>query len=120
MTKATLVIYLAPEFDDGILVTTDDDYQNRYTRVLSESYDWRPNRETKVGERLTKSQIVSQWERKIIPDEWVVVNVETFEPSEYSMEFTDVVIAHCERQPLSPEEVEEQSYVVEVKRPALV
>ena len=111
---------MAPEDDDGILVTSEDEPMGRWTRVLSETYDWSPNRGVKIGKRLNRYENVSQWERKIIPDVWVVVSVETFEPSEYSQEFTDVVIAHCERQPLSPEEVEKRSYITEVKRPAMV
>lgn len=120
MTKGTLIIYLSPEDEDGMLVTSKEDPTGRYTRVLLESYSWDPNKKVKVGDRLKKYENIGQWQRKVIPDEWVVANVEAFEPSEYSLEFSEIVLAHCDRQPLSPQEVEERSYVVEVKRPALV
>lgn len=120
MTKGTLIFYLSPEDEDGLLITSEDDPNGRYTRVLRESYSWDPNWKPKVGERLKKFENVGQWERKVIPDVWVAVSFETFEPPEYSQEFKSIVIAHCERRPLTPEEVEEQSYIVPVKRPAMV
>ncbi|MGD1850941.1 MAG: hypothetical protein ACFCBU_10150 [Cyanophyceae cyanobacterium] len=103
-----------------MLITSEHDPRGRYTRILLESYYWSDSRTVDVGERLTKHEKVGDWQCKVIPDEWVVVEVERFDPSERSREFTDVVLAYCERQPLSPQEVEERSYVVEVKRPALV
>lgn len=118
--KGTLVIYLCAEDEEWIVTPSGDDTLDSSTRVIHESYDWSPDRTVELGERLTKHEQVGEWECKVIPDEWVVVEVERFDPSEYSREFSDVVLAYCERQPLSPEEVERQSYVVEVKRPALV
>ncbi|MGD1851032.1 MAG: hypothetical protein ACFCBU_10615 [Cyanophyceae cyanobacterium] len=119
-TKGTFIIYLSLENEDGLLIKSDDEPAGRYTRVLLESYSWDPDKKVKVGDRLKKYENVGQWQRKVIPDEWVVASVEAVEPSEYSLEFSKIVLAHCERQLLSPKEVEERSYVVEVKRPAFV
>lgn len=118
--KGALIIYLCAEGQEWILVPSGDETQDSYTRVIHESYSWKPGSTASVGDRLTKHEIVSHDERRVIPDQWVVVEVQDFEPSEYASEFNQIVLAYCERQPLSPEEVERQSYVVEVKRPALV
>jgi len=120
MTKGTLIIYLSPEDEDGMLITSKEDPTGRYTRVLLESYSWDPNKKVKVGDRLKKYENVGQWQRKVIPDEWVVTNVEGFEPSEYPLEFSKIVLAYCERQPLSPQEIEDETYTVEVRQPAMV
>ena len=118
--KGALIIYLCAEGQEWILVPSNDETQDSYTRVIHESYSWKPGSTASVGDRLTKHEIVSHDERRVIPDQWVVVEVQDFEPSEYASEFNQIVLAYCERQPLSPQEVEELSYVVEVKRPALV
>lgn len=120
MNKGTLIIYLCAEDEEWVLIPSEDETQGKYTRVIHESYSWDPSNTSHVGERLTKHEIVSKWERKVIPDQWVVTELQEFEPSEYASEFNQIVLAYCERQPLSPEEVEERSYIIEVKHPALV
>jgi hypothetical protein len=112
--NGTLVIYMCAEDQRWILAPSDDDTQDSYTRVIQESYSWDASKTARVGERLTKHEIVGIGERRVIPSEWVVVEVETYEPSHDQNGFGRVTIAYCQRQPLSDEETEQQSYVTRV------
>ena len=120
MTKGTLIIYLCAEGEEWIILPPEnDDILGRATRVIKESYSWDPDDTTEVGERLTNHATVGDNQCQVIPSEWVVTSVESAEASSLS-EFDEIVLAYCERQPLSPEELEEQSYVTDIKQPALV
>ena len=117
MTNGILVIYLCAEGERWILAPSGDDTQDSYTRVIQESYSWDASKTARIGERLTKHEIVGIGERRVIPSEWVVVEVETYEPSHDQNRFGGVTIAYCQRQPLSDAETEQQSYVTEVLPP---
>jgi len=118
--NGTLVIYMCAEDQDWILVPSGDETQDSYTRIIHESYSWDASKTATVGERLTKHEIVGARERRVIPSEWVVTEVEAYEPSDDRPGFGGVTIAYCERQPLTTDETEQRSYITEVQVPALV
>jgi hypothetical protein len=118
--NGTLVIYMCAADQDWILLPSGDDTQDSYTRVIQESYSWSPGEAVRLGERLTKHEIVSSTERRVIPAEWVVTEIEHYDTATETAAFGRVAIAYCERQPLSEAEVEQQSYTVDVQAPALV
>jgi hypothetical protein len=117
--NGTLIIYLCAEDQDWLLVPSGDGTQDSYTRVIQESYSWNPGETVCVGERLTKHEIVGALERRVIPSEWVVTDVEGYESSDEMAGFGAVIVAYCERQPLTAEETEQQSYVTEVQVPVM-
>ncbi len=53
--------------------------------------------------------------RRTIPTDWVVSEVESYEPSADMPGFREVVIAYCERKPLSLQEFKELIYDNNVK-----
>lgn len=119
-TNGTLVIYMCAEDQDWVLIPSGDDTQDSYTRIIHESYSWDANKTARIGERLTKHEIVGARERRVIPSEWIVTEVEAYEPSSDRTGFGGVTIAYCQRQPLSDEETKQQSYTTAVQVPALV
>ncbi|MGD1904211.1 MAG: hypothetical protein ACFB9N_18450 [Geitlerinemataceae cyanobacterium] len=120
MTDGILIVYLCAEDQEWILVPSGDGTQDSYTRVIQESYSWDASQTASVGERLTKHEIVGARERRVIPSEWIVTEVESYNPLGDRQGFGTVVLAYCERQPLTAEESEEQSYVTDVQVPAFV
>ncbi len=110
--KETLVIYMAKSGEGRIRLSGGMLTQDRETRILRDSYDYRPvhKRKVEIGERLMCSASVPDSTlrtTRTIPTDWVVTEVETYEPSVDIPEFREVVIAYCERQPLSLEEFKE-------------
>jgi hypothetical protein len=71
-----------------------------------------------VGDRLSEHQIVGAIERKVIPSEFVVDRIERY-GTEAGNEFGGIQVAFCKRLPLTEAEVEAQSYVTDVKVPAV-
>ena len=121
MTRAaTLIIYMLEQSEgEWIRISAPtSEYQDRLTRVVKESYSWSPKAAVSVGDRLSEHQIVGAVERKVIPNEFVVERIENY-GTEVGNEFSGIKIAYCKRQPLSHEEVENQSYIASVKVPAV-
>lgn len=107
--KETLVIYMAKSGEGRIRLSGGMLTQDRETRILRDSYDYRPvhQRKVEVGERLMCSARVpgsTLRTSRTIPTDWVVTEVETYQPSIDVPGFREVVIAYCDRQPLSLEE----------------
>lgn len=107
--KETMIIYMAKSGEDKITLSGGMLTQDRNTRILRDSYDYRPihKRKVEVGERLMCSAVVAGQTlqtRRTIPTDWVVSEVETYEATVDIPEFREVVIAYCERKPLSLEE----------------
>jgi hypothetical protein len=121
MSKAaTLIIYML-EQSEGEWIRIPSpiaDYQDRLTRVVKESYSWSPQVSVAVGDRLSEHQIVGAIERKVIPSEFVVDRIERY-GTEEGNEFGGIQVAFCKRLPLTEAEVEAQSYVTDVKVPAV-
>jgi hypothetical protein len=118
--KETLVLYLIQEDDKWVEISSDEPViGTQLMPLLQMSYDYRPllKRQVKLGERLTYhvKQEKSPWNAyKVVPSEWVVTKVTQYEPSDLAElpEFRGVAIAYCERQPLSPEQIEAMSYEI--------
>jgi hypothetical protein len=118
--KETLVIYMAKSGEGRIRLSGGMLTQDRETRILRDSYDYRPvhKRKVEIGERVMCSASVSGSTlrtTRTIPTDWVVTEVETYEPSADIPEFREVVIAYCERQPLTLEEFKDAIYDNNVK-----
>jgi len=110
--KETLIIYMTKDEGVGIPLSGGMLTQGRDTRILRDSYDYRPihKRKVEIGERLTCSTTVSACHCRILPTDWVVTSVETYEPTQDIPAFREVTIAYCERQPLTLEEFKEWVY----------
>ncbi|WP_052128535.1 hypothetical protein [Neosynechococcus sphagnicola] len=110
--KETLIIYMTKDEGVGIPLSGGMLTQGSDTRILQDSYDYRPvhKRTVKIGERLTCSSVVSSLQRRILPTDWVVTSVESYEPTQDVPGFREVTIAYCERQPLTLEEFKEWVY----------
>ena len=118
--KETLVIYMSQSGGDRIRLPGGIFTQDRNTRILRDAYDYRPihQRQVKIGERLMCSATIPGGgveTRRIIPTDWVVTEVETYEASIDSPGFREVVIAYCDRKPLSLEEFKAATYDNNVK-----
>lgn len=115
--RETLIIYMTK--DEGKSVTIDGDLltAGRCTRILQDSYDFRPvhKRQVKIGERLTVSATIGgQLASRTIPTDWVVTSAESYEPKGDIPGFREIVIAYCEQVPLSLEEFRKAIYDSEV------
>lgn len=104
--KETLIIYMARSGEGRITLSGGMLTQDRNTRILRDSYDYRPvhKRKVNVGERLMCSAVVpgqTLQTRRTIPTDWVVSEVERYEPSADIPGFREIIIAYCDRQPLS-------------------
>lgn len=118
--KKTLVIYMAAEGEKWVHLAGGMLTNGRLTRILQDSYDYRPvhQRKVEIGTRLTCSAEVpgtTLRTSRTFPTDWVVVNVETYEPTIDVPGFREVAIAYCERQPLSLEEFKAAIYDNNVK-----
>ncbi|MBE9125450.1 MULTISPECIES: hypothetical protein [unclassified Coleofasciculus] len=118
--KETLVIYMAKSGEGRIRLSGGLLTQDRETRILRDAYDYRPvhQRQVKIGERLMCSATVGGGglqTRRILPTDWVVTEVETYEPSADIPGFREVIIAYCERKPLSLAEFKAAIYDNNVK-----
>ncbi len=118
--KETLVIYMTKSGAGRIRLSGGMLTQDRDSRILRDAYDYRPvhQRKVKIGERLMCSAIVpggGLQTRRIIPTDWVVTEVENYQPSTEIPGFREVVIAYCDRQPLSLEEFRAAIYDNNVK-----
>jgi len=114
--KETLIIYMTKEGEKSITLSGGMLTQSHSTRILQDSYDYRPveKRMVRIGERLTCGA-VSGHDRIILPTDWVVTEVESYEPIEDIPCFREVTIAYCERQPLSLEDFKDFVYDVTPK-----
>ena len=110
----TLTLYMLKDGEEWARISSDEPViGTQLTRLLQMSQDSRPilKRLVSNGERLTyhvKKQ-GSPWKAySIVPSDWVVTKVVQYEPFSLGElpEFRGVTIAYCERQPLSPEEIE--------------
>jgi hypothetical protein len=111
--RETLVIYMTRTEGESVTVSGDLLTNGRITRILQESYDFRPihKRRVEIGERLTVSaSIPGKFAARAIPTDWVVTSTETYEPTENIPGFREVVIAYCEQIPLSLEEFRKAVY----------
>jgi len=117
---AMLVIYMLEQSEgEWIRIPAPiAQYQDRLTRVVKESYSWSSQVAVSVGDRLAEHQIVGAVERQVIPNEFVVERIERY-GSEVGNEFSGILIAFCKRKPLTEAEMEAQTYVTEVKVPAM-
>lgn len=118
--KETLIIYMTRSGGDRITLSGGMLTQDRNTRILRDSYDYRPihKRKVEVGERLMCSAIVpgqTLQTRRTIPTDWVVTEVESYEPSANIPGFREIILAYCDRQPLSLEEFQDSIYDNNVK-----
>lgn len=118
--KETLIIYMTKSGEDRITLSGGMLTQDRNTRILRDSYDYRPvhKRRVDVGERLRCSAVVPGQtlpSRRTIPTDWVVSEVESYEPTIDIPGFREIVIAYCERKPLSLEEFRDSIYDNNVK-----
>lgn len=107
--KETLVIYMTKSGEDKITLSGGMLTQDRNTRILRDSYDYRPvhKRKVEVGERLMCSAVIpfqTLQTRRTIPTDWVVSEVESYAPTIDIPGFREIVIAYCEHKPLSLEE----------------
>jgi hypothetical protein len=111
--RETLIVYMTKHEGqsitiDGNLLTT-----GRCTRILQDSYDFRPvhKRQVKIGERLTVSATVGGGlKARTIPTDWVVTEAETYEPKSDIPGFREIIIAYCEQIPLSLDEFRKAIY----------
>ncbi|HAG83750.1 MAG TPA: hypothetical protein DCL61_22025 [Cyanobacteria bacterium UBA12227] len=118
--KETLVLYLIQEGNKWVKISSDEPVVGtQLIPLLQMSHDSRPilKRKVTLGERLTYhvKQEGSPWNSyNVVPSEWVVVKVTHYEPSDLAElpDFRGITIAYCERQPLSPEEIERMSYEI--------
>jgi len=117
---ATLIIYMLEQQEGEWLriAAPSPELQDRLTRVVKESYSWSSRGGVAVGDRLSEHQIVGAVERKVVPNEFVVERIECY-GTEAGNEFAGIQVAYCSRQPLTEAEVEDESYVTEVKVPAV-
>jgi hypothetical protein len=118
--KETLIIYMTKSEEGRITLSGGMLTQCRNTRILRDSYDYRPvhKRKVEVGERLMCSAVVPGQvlqTRRAIPTDWVVTEVEAYEPTVDIPGFREVVIAYCERKPLTLEEFKDSIYDNNVK-----
>jgi hypothetical protein len=118
--KETLVIYMTKSGQGRITLSGGILTQDRNSRILRDSYDYRPihKRQVQVGERLMCSAVVPDQTlqtRRTIPTDWVVSEVESYEPSGDMPGFREIVIAYCEKKPLSLDEFKELIYDNNVK-----
>lgn len=106
--KETLVIYMASEGQGYLHLSGGMLTSGRYTNILRESYDYRPlgKRKVKIGDRLYCGMEVpgTLKRHRSLPTDWVVTQVENYEPTVDVPGFREVVIAYCDRQPLTLEE----------------
>jgi hypothetical protein len=106
--KETLVIYMASEGQGYLHLSGGMLTSGRYTNILRESYDYRPlgKRKVKIGDRLYCGMEVpgSLKRHRSLPTDWVVTKVENYEPTVDVPGFREVVLAYCDRQPLTLDE----------------
>ncbi len=111
--RETLVIYMTKTDGESVTVSGDLLTNGRITRILQESYDFRPihKRQVEIGERLTVSASVpGKLAARTIPTDWVVTSTETYEPTDNIPGFKEIVVAYCEQIPLSLEEFRKAVY----------
>jgi hypothetical protein len=109
----SLVIYMTLHEGESVTVSGDLLTNGRITRILQDSYDFRPihKRRVEIGERLQVSaSIPGKLAARTIPTDWVVTSTETYEPTGDIPGFREVVIAYCEQIPLSLEEFRKAIY----------
>ncbi|MFL9458897.1 hypothetical protein AB0758_48945 [Tolypothrix bouteillei VB521301_2] len=111
--RETLVIYMTKTEGESVSISGDLLTNGRITRILQESYDFRPihKRRVEIGERLRVSaSIPGKLAARTIPTDWVVTSTETYEPKDNIPGFREVVVAYCEQIPLSLEEFRKAVY----------
>ncbi|MBW4507801.1 MAG: hypothetical protein KME64_14990 [Scytonematopsis contorta HA4267-MV1] len=111
--RETLVIYMTKDEGESINLGGDLLINERCTRILQDSYDFRPvhKRQVKIGERLRVSaSIAGRVAARTIPTDWVVTETETYEPKQDIPGFREIVVAYCEKVALSLEEFRNAIY----------
>ena len=86
------------------------------TRLIRASYDWQPvekrQYEQEIGRRLySTSSGANLHSSRAIPTDWIVSHIERYEPDLQNMPlFREVIIAYCEKQPMTLEEYKSLVY----------
>lgn len=111
--RETLIVYMTKHEEQSITIDGSLLVMGRCTRILQDSYDFRPvhKRQVKIGERLTVSaNIGGGLKTRTIPTDWVVTEAETYEPKNEIPGFREIIIAYCEQVPLSLDEFRKAIY----------
>jgi hypothetical protein len=113
----TLTIYMAKSGEKWVQISSDDNVVgNQLTRVLSVSHSYQAlsDRQVAIGKRLTYTKETGHNSYDVLLSEWVVTAISKFDAdiTDGLPEFKDIQIAYCEREPISQEEVNAQSYKV--------
>jgi hypothetical protein len=105
--RETLIIYMTSDEAEPVNISGDLLINGRCTRILEDSYDFPPvhKRQVKIGERLKVSDSIAGQAARTIPTDWVVSATETYEPQQDIIPgFREIVVAYCEKVPLSLDE----------------
>lgn len=119
--KATLIIYMVKEGEEWIRHSGGFIEKDEKTRLIRANYDWQPldkrQYEQEIGCRLyTTAFGAKPSSSRSIPTDWVVCHVERYEPDIQNMPlFREVIIAYCEKQPMTLEEYKSLIYDREPK-----
>jgi hypothetical protein len=111
--RETLIIYMTKQEGESVTIDGDLLTNGRCSRILQDSYDFRPvhKRQVKIGERLTVStSMKGKLAARTIPTDWVVTSTEIYEPTLNIPGFREIIIAYCEQLPLSLEEFRKAIY----------
>ena len=114
--QATLMIYMVKQGEQWVRHSGGLIEKDETTRLIRASYDWQPvekrQYEQEIGRRLysTGSGAHSRSSRAI-PTDWIVSHVERYEPDLQNMPlFREVIIAYCEKRPMTLEEYKSLVY----------
>ncbi|NEQ75416.1 MAG: hypothetical protein F6K23_21605 [Okeania sp. SIO2C9] len=114
--QATLIIYMVKQGEQWVRHSGGLIEKDETTRLIRASYDWQPvekrQYEQEIGRRLySTGSGATLRSSRAIPTEWIVSHVERYEPDLQNMPlFREVIIAYCEKKPMTLEEYKSLVY----------
>ena len=114
--RATLIIYMVKQGEQWVRHSGGLIEKDETTRLIRASYDWQPvekrQYEQEIGRRLySTGSGANLRSSRAIPTDWIVSHVERYEPDLQNMPlFREVIIAYCEKKPMTIEEYKSLVY----------
>lgn len=114
--QATLIIYMVKKGEQWVRHSGGLIEKDETTRLIRASYDYQAvekrQYEQEIGRRLySTANGASIRSSRAVPTDWVVSHVERYEPDLQNMPiFREVIIAYCEKKPMSLEEYKSLIY----------
>ncbi|WP_202220339.1 hypothetical protein [Okeania sp. KiyG1] len=114
--RATLIIYMVKQGEQWVRHSGGLIEKDETTRLIRASYDWQAvekrQYEQEIGRRLySTGSGATLRSSRAIPTDWIVSHVERYEPDLQNMPlFREVIIAYCEKKPMTLEEYKSLVY----------